>query len=484
MTAMQAQMLAQAFCERMLDGAVAGVVLACLVWAVLRLRGRHDSRTRFAVWLLALAALVVLPFFAGPRLGGSVVPSIAGAVLHREIILSSFWAPLLLAGWAAMAALLLLRLGVGLWRVGRIHRNCSAIEYDCLNPDAAAVLRDFEASHRARLCVSRELATPAALGFLRPSIAFPEWLLPQLSAAEVEIILLHEFAHLRRRDPWTNLAQKIVKAVFFFHPAVWWIESRLTLEREMACDDLVVAQSKNPTAYASMLISFAEKLQVVRGLALTQALVSRVRQMSLRVAQILDASRPRASALWKPVLVAGIGLIVFVVGAAPNVPQLLAFQPRRSHSELRQSTAQQQQVKQIARAAGQAEFATESHRARTAAQPARIGAAEFGHAKAAPVAQSFAPARQTKAIPAAYHLPVTQPSETQPALQPAAAPRSPAAPVRVIAARQQPSSGETVFIVQATEFDPASGRWTLCIWTVKSVAGEKLLEEEIVSSSI
>src|SRR5208282_4759507 len=107
------------------------------------------------------------------------------------------------------------------------------------------------------------------------------WLLPQLSAEEIRIILLHEFAHLRRWDDWTNLVQKIVKAIFFFHPAVWWIENRLTIEREMACDDAVVAQTSSPRAYASSLISFAEKLHSARTLALAQFLVSRMRQMSV-----------------------------------------------------------------------------------------------------------------------------------------------------------------------------------------------------------
>jgi len=65
--------------------------------------------------------------------------------------------------------------------------------------------------------------------------------------------LLHEFAHLGRWDDWTNLAQKLVRTIFFFHPAVWWIEKRLSLEREMACDDVVLAETQNPRAYAECL---------------------------------------------------------------------------------------------------------------------------------------------------------------------------------------------------------------------------------------
>ena len=88
----------------------------------------------------------------------------------------------------------------------------------------------------------------------------------ELSAVELNAILLHELAHLRRWDDWTNLIQKIVGAVLFFHPAVWWIEKKLALEREMACDDLVLAKTASPRAYAECLVSLAEKSLLRRGL--------------------------------------------------------------------------------------------------------------------------------------------------------------------------------------------------------------------------
>ncbi len=115
-----------------------------------------------------------------------------------------------------------------------------------LDPEIAAILQDFGDRRRVKLCVSSDVAVPAAVGFFRPAIVFPAELLPQLSAEEIKVILLHELAHLHRWDNWTNLGQKIVKAVFFFHPAVWWIENRLALEREMACDDIVLAQTAGP----------------------------------------------------------------------------------------------------------------------------------------------------------------------------------------------------------------------------------------------
>jgi len=255
MTVPDLQTLAQVFTGRLLNTAAEGVVLAGLVWVLLRLIGRRNSGTRFAIWFSALLAIVALPFFAGSGFVASPSRALPAANLHGEIILSSSWAFYLFAAWGVVAGLLLLRLCVGLWRVHQIRRNCSEADISSLGPAIAETFRDFGSRRRVKLYVSSEVAVPAAIGFFQPSIVFPAWLLPQLAPEEVKVILLHELAHLRRWDDWTNLAQKIVKAVFFFHPAVWWIENRLTLEREMACDDVVLAQTASPRAYVSSLIS-------------------------------------------------------------------------------------------------------------------------------------------------------------------------------------------------------------------------------------
>jgi hypothetical protein len=166
---------------------------------------------------------------------------------------------------------------------------------------------------------------PSALGLWQPMIMLPAWALGELPASELSIILRHEFAHLRRWDDWTNLVQKTVRALFFFHPAVWWIESRLAVEREMACDDIVVAETDNPIGYASCLVSLLERSLAQRGWTMAQAIVHRAREASERVAQILDKNRPAARGLSKPAL----GLVgTFAALCAvmlPATPQFVAF---------------------------------------------------------------------------------------------------------------------------------------------------------------
>jgi hypothetical protein len=170
------------------------------------------------------------------------------------------------------------------------------------------------------------LHVPTAIGFFKPAVIVPAWALSELSPAELNTILLHELAHLRRWDDWTNLAQKLLRAVFFFHPAVVWVENRLSLEREMACDDFVLAQTSNPRAYAQCLVSLAEKNLILRhGMALAQAAVGRMRQTTQRVLQILDARRPSGVRVWKPApwLVGAFSVVCLV--SAGHAPQLVAF---------------------------------------------------------------------------------------------------------------------------------------------------------------
>ena len=460
MTVSDLQSLAQLFTGRLLNTAAEGIVLAGLVWMLLRLIGRQNSGTRFVIWFSALLAIVALPFFPSSGFGALHSRGIPAANLAGEITLSSSWAFCLFAAWAFGAALLLLRLTVGLRGVRHIRRNCSEVDLASLDPAIAGIFRDSGCRRRVKLCVSGDVAVPAAIGFVRPAIVFPAWLLPQLSPEEIKVVLLHELAHLRRWDDWTNLAQQIVKAAFFFHPAVWWIEGRLTLEREMACDDMVLAQTASPRAYASSLISFAEKLQNARALTLAQALVSRMRDMSLRVTQILDTKRPTRIGLWKPVLGLSAGMLALVVGVAPYAPRLVAFQ-----------TLPKQRQTQHTRATQRA--------ADTELPPAAD--ADMSRTVATLDQQRSSLAPRPRAIPAVFN-----PRTAVVSLQlKATSPRKPGV-MRARATLEQLPMQETIVILQTTQYDASgSGVWTLCIWRIGGGrSAERQLPSAIVLSSI
>ena len=111
-------------------------------------------------------------------------------------------------------------------------------------------------SRPIRLLVSGRLQAPAAIGWLRPIVLAPAGALAGLPAAQMETLLLHELAHIRRHDYLVHILQSAVEAVFFYHPAVWWISSHMRAERELCCDDIVVSVTGDAVLYARALAEF------------------------------------------------------------------------------------------------------------------------------------------------------------------------------------------------------------------------------------
>ncbi len=311
--------VAQMSVERLLNCVVEGIVIAMFAWALLRLAGRRNSGTRFAVWFCALLAIVVSPFVES-SVKNPVAPS-AGAAFT----IPGSWSTYLFLAWAVIAAVGLARVAMGLIHLRKIRKSCLPVDLKSVDPMTAQTLAEFDSVRPVELCTSHTLRVPTAVGFFRAAVVIPDWALQELSPTELHAVVLHELAHLRRWDDWTNLAQKLLRALFFFHPAVWFVESRLSLEREMACDDLVLSQTANPRAYAECLVSLAEKNLWQRGIAFAQAAVGRMRQTSLRVLQILDVRRSKAVAVWKPApwLVAGFSVVC--LAGAEHAPRLVAF---------------------------------------------------------------------------------------------------------------------------------------------------------------
>lgn len=142
----------------------------------------------------------------------------------------------------------------------------------------------------ARLGLTRPVAlletcladVPVVIGYLRPVILVPVGLLAGMPAGQVEAILLHELAHIRRCDYLANLLQKVVEGFLFYHPAVWWISGVMRAEREKCCDDLVVAASGDAYEYAAALAALEQTRWSANQAALAAAggsLVERIHRL-------------------------------------------------------------------------------------------------------------------------------------------------------------------------------------------------------------
>ena len=317
--------IAQQSTLRILDCLVEGTLIAIFAALVLRVARLQNSGTRFAVWFSALVAIAALPLLGGAGwLQAAGLP--AGSLGRPAITLPVSWALYLFAAWAAIAAWALLGVGRSLWHLHVLRQSCVPVDPSLLDARLRETLDRNQSPRPVALFTSDRVEVPTALGLAQLAVVVPDWVMRELSSDELNQILLHELAHLRRWDDWTNLAQKVVKALFFFHPAVWWIERRVSLEREMACDDAVLAETASPRAYAECLTHLAEKTLIQRSIALAQAALGRIRQTSLRVAQILDANRPAETRhAWKPaVSLVGVFAIALAL-CVSRAPRLIAF---------------------------------------------------------------------------------------------------------------------------------------------------------------
>ena len=338
------QTVAQISIERILNALPEGFLVALFAWALLRVLRRQNSGTRFAVWFVALLAVAALPVLGGLGEGRMLMATGMSSFMSSAmswgtlrgnarpaITIPGRWALLVFLAWALGVWTAMLRLAAGLWRLRQLRQSCTPIVAADLDPAVRKTVDAIGAS--VTIATSECVRVPAAIGFFKRTIVLPAWALRELQPEDLTAILLHEFAHLRRWDDWTNLIQKIVRALFFFHPAVWWIESRLSVEREMACDDAVLAETANPHGYATCLVSLLEKSlahrfahrPVDKPWSMVQAAVNRAHEASLRLARILDTNRPAATRVWKPALAVVAAFSMVCLMALPLAPQFVAF---------------------------------------------------------------------------------------------------------------------------------------------------------------
>lgn len=413
-----------------------GLLLTASTWLVLRVFGARNSVLRFSIWFSVLVAVVSLPLALTKPYG------LSSSGRGHPLMIHAGWATTLFVAWALVAGLLLLRLAVSLWHVRQLGREAREI----VSPELMAVVQDFKPGRKLRLCISDQVRVPTAIGFFRPSIILPAWLLEELPPEELKIILLHELAHLRRWDDWTNLVQKLLKAIFFFHPAVWWIERRLVLERELACDDMVVERTRNPRAYAASLVSlaertFANKMRLGRALALAQNALGRLQQTSTRLAEILDANRSCSRRSWRPAVGIVAVLTLGIFGTLPYTPEVIGFSNSVGASSSLPTSASQQPSTDAAPRAG-------VEVAQKAVLPAKP---------------------RMQVIPASVRW----------------SQRTPRRSLVTRASYSARGSAEMLLVVETETSESGQAVWTFCVWRIDS-AGPAIrnMEESIVLNSI
>jgi beta-lactamase regulating signal transducer with metallopeptidase domain len=210
------------------------------------------------------------------------------------------WLSWIVGLWALGAGVLVLRLAAGWGVILRLRAQGERPKDPTWSARLDRLRVRLGVSAPVRLLSSASATVPMVIGWIRPVVLVPAGLLTGLSASQLEAILAHELAHIRRHDYLVNLLQNVVETLFFYHPAVWWVSRHIRTEREHCCDDLAADVCGSTLDYALALTALAELRQTsgALGLAATGgSLVGRIARLAG-----ISAREPRAG--WPfPVLV-------------------------------------------------------------------------------------------------------------------------------------------------------------------------------------
>jgi uncharacterized protein (TIGR03435 family) len=228
--------------------------------------------------------------------------------------------PWIVSAWLFGVSLLLARAAGGWWCVRRLHQLARASM--CSNWQAAGnrIASRLGLASVIHIVELPQVDVPLVVGCLRPIVVLPIAALSSLHAAQVEAILAHELAHIRRHDYFVNLMQTLAETLLFYHPAVWWLSARIRDEREHCCDDVAIAVCGDPVGYAAALAeleAWRSGALVLAAAATGGSLLNRVRRI-LRV-QVSDDSRTSSWTLGLVILAVVTGL-TFNVVAQTNTP--------------------------------------------------------------------------------------------------------------------------------------------------------------------
>lgn len=307
-----------------------GVAIGVIFALVMRLAGAVSSRFRYraalALFLCAGLAPVVTFFMvfesavvAAAPLGGvlavSAPAAAGGAEMPLWLTLERTLQPYLpwaVALWLAGVIVMSGRVCLDWWQVRRLTWVGVAPLPARWEARVAELVRTFGVSRPVRVLRSSVVRVPAVIGWLHPVVLIPTAALAGLSARQLELIIAHELAHIRRADYLVNLLQVVVETVLFYHPVVRWMSNRLREERELCCDDAVVGTLGDTLTYAHALT----ELEAQRQQSFQTALAASGGHLTQRIYRMLERPVPRRNTLiWSMSLVVGLAAGSMALGA-------------------------------------------------------------------------------------------------------------------------------------------------------------------------
>jgi beta-lactamase regulating signal transducer with metallopeptidase domain len=271
-----------------------GCTLTVLVAAGLHACRFMNASTRELVWWFTLCLVLLMPVVPSHWLDPismAIVTDAGVATVTRPLVDVS--SQHVLTGvavglWAVWAVASIGRVMASASQMARYKERCVAFPVD-RERRLTAWMSVRHRGRRAKLTLSTDIRSAGVLGLRQPVIATDPSLLDLLSDEDLDRVLVHEYAHVQRHDDVAALVQAMIRAVAGMHPAVWWIDRALSAEREVACDDWVIALKGSAKSYASCLTNLVRPTASVSSVVPIASF--RRSQLTTRITRLLDAGR-------------------------------------------------------------------------------------------------------------------------------------------------------------------------------------------------
>src|SRR5688572_17601998 len=222
--------------------------------------------------------------------------------------------PWIVRFWMLGVLLLSLRVIAGFVGARRLVNYGTSGVSDEIAQAAARIAQRLRVTQAVRVLASVRAPVPMVIGLLRPVVLMPISLLNGLTLSQVEAILAHELAHVRRYDYAINLLQTVIETIFFYHPAAWWVSRKLRDEREHACDELAVAFcGDDPVFYSRVLLT----VEQWRGERISFAPAATGGSLALRIRKLIGEDERRLDV--GPRWFAGVVTVATVLLAASSL---------------------------------------------------------------------------------------------------------------------------------------------------------------------
>jgi bla regulator protein BlaR1 len=282
-----------------------GVLIAVVLKALLSLISYQKSQLRYALSSMAMLANLILPIITFFLVYDTDFRQITNFVHAQPLLDRNFnlektaanawymewleYFPLVAMVWFTLVATLALKLIIELYNVNKLPlQGCTAVGI-ALQKRFDVLLVKVGLSRKVALLLSNKTDIPMAIGWLKPVVLIPFSMLSGLTPQQLDMLLLHELAHIRRHDYLVNFLQTIVEILLFFHPAVNWVSKQMRNEREYCSDDVAVQHGGSSLAYARTLADTASLCEQHRHHTIpNMAMAASGGDLKQRVIRLLD----------------------------------------------------------------------------------------------------------------------------------------------------------------------------------------------------